>query len=137
MVELSWTESLYEEKTPEEVLYCSSKGNRGEVVGKVFVGIGDSWKIGSLPVWTSPSLWWRCGRYVQITVRTAETPLTLGRLGLNLCGFPLGAAVPWKSSDAEWDNLMPILKTPSASRRTKHGPIRPITSRCATWETMP
>ncbi|PTX95315.1 hypothetical protein DB345_13650 [Spartobacteria bacterium LR76] len=110
VVELSWTESLYEEKTPEEVLYCSPKGNRGEVVGKVFVGIGDSWKIGSLPVWTSPSLWWRCGRYVQITVRTAETPLTLGRLGLNLCGFPLGAAVPWKSSDAEWDNLMPIFE---------------------------
>ena len=109
-VEWSWAEAFYEETTSDEVVPTSSKGHRGEIVGKVFVGIADRWLVGAEGVDNLPALWWRCGRYVRLRVHTADEPLTLTRLGINATGFPLGAAGRWQSSDPAWDRLLPLFE---------------------------
>ena len=110
LLELSWAEALYEEPSTAEVNGQSYKGNRDEIIDKVFVGIEDRWQVGAQPPPELPALWWRAGRYVRLRVRTAETPLTLKRVGMVTTGFPLGAASTWQSSDAEWDRLMPLFE---------------------------
>jgi len=108
LIEWSWAEGLYQETSLEEVDEQSAKGHRGEIENKVFLGITDHWQIGAQPSTETPSLWWRCGRYVRVRVSTAGAPLVLTHLGLLTTGYPLDPVADWKSSDASWDSLMPL-----------------------------
>ena len=107
LIQWNWAESLYEESSLEKVSGFTHKGNRGEILNKVFLGIQDSWLVGSQKTET-PALWWRCGRYIRVRVKTAASPLTITHVGMITTGFPLGPAGSWKSSDTTWDRLMPI-----------------------------
>lgn len=113
-VRLEWAESLYEEATPAQVTGRSRKGHRGRVDGKVFVGFGDRWRVDGAAREhddvRTPSLWWRSGRYLRLSVSTAGMPLTITRLGLRLTGYPLTRGGAWRSSDAAWDGLMPLFE---------------------------
>jgi hypothetical protein len=112
-VEAAWAESLYQETDPAEVTARSAKGNRDQVEGKVFTGMGDRWRLAaSEPDCTvrSPSLWWRAGRYVRLRISTADEPLTVAGLELLLTGYPLSRDGAWASSDESWDRLMPLFE---------------------------
>jgi len=107
-VEWEWAESLYEEATSAEIRTHSAKGNRNEIRGKSFLGVGDAWRgemAGALP-----GLWWRAGRYVRLRVRAGDEPLTLAGPGLLTTGYPFDRGGDWRSSDAEWNRLMPIFE---------------------------
>lgn len=108
VVEWSWAEAPYEEPGTGQITETSSKGNRNEIEGKSFAGIYDRWKIGRGANGALPSLWWRSGRYVRLRIRTGEKALTLAALGVTLTGYPLSETGKWRSSDASWDNLMPL-----------------------------
>lgn len=41
---------------------------------------------------TFDTLWWRCGRYVAVTIETADAPLTVRALGLEETRYPLETA---------------------------------------------
>jgi hypothetical protein len=110
LVEWSWAESLYEEARPEDVNTRSHKGHRGEVIGKIFFGFEDRWRIRGGPEQTAPALWWRCGRYVRLRVKTGAAPLTITGIGLVTTGYPLDRLARWESSDAGWDRLMPLFE---------------------------
>ncbi len=105
VIEWSWAEALYEEVDPTKVTDKSSKGQRDRIEGKVFVGMGDRWKVGMAFHETSPSLWWRAGRYVRLRIKAEETPLVISRLSVITTGYPLRLAGSWKSSDSCWDRL--------------------------------
>jgi hypothetical protein len=109
LIEWEWAEALYEEASPKAIRFESTKGNRGEIEGKVFLGMGDRWRVGAGKTET-PSLWWRCGRYVRIRVETADAPLVLTHLGVITTGYPLDRVGAWQSSDASWDRLMPLFE---------------------------
>ena len=110
VIEWSWAEALYEEPNPRVIGERSSKGRRDIVEGKVFLGIGDGWEVGPGNTAATPALWWRCGRYIRVRVRTGAAPLTLVSLGIVTTGYPLDRAASWASSDAAWDRLMPLFE---------------------------
>jgi hypothetical protein len=78
----------------------------------------DRWRIGSAPESQTPSLWWRSGRYVRLRIETGAKPLVLRALRILSTGFPLKWSGKWKSSDASWDQLMPLFE--SAYRASGH-----------------
>jgi hypothetical protein len=75
-VKVFWAESLYQQ--PEG----HSKGNRDELDGKYFLGMGDTFKPDGGPSRRFQTLWWEAGRYVQIDVQTKEEPLTIEAFNL-------------------------------------------------------
>lgn len=110
VIEWEWAEALYEEESTQAVKSASSKGHRGEILGKAFLGFGDTWKIGADQPARCPALWWRSGRFVRLRIATADEALTLTRLAILTTGYPLERGGAWKSSDAAWDRLMPIFE---------------------------
>jgi alpha-L-rhamnosidase len=114
-----WAESLYEESRPERVVYGTQKGRRGEIAGKVFVGIEDAWRPGGGGEQREiPALWWRCGRHVRLRVETMDEPLTLWPPRVLTTGYPLDKVGEWSSSNPAWDELMPIFER--SLRRAAH-----------------
>jgi alpha-L-rhamnosidase len=89
---LRWAESLYE--APEG----HAKGRRDAVEGKFFRGIGDTW----LPDGGErrfDALWWRCGRFLELTVQAQDAPLTVERVALHETRYPLEPAMRLAASD--------------------------------------
>ncbi len=80
-VKISWSEALFEDVQKLE------KGNRNEYENKSFYGFGDTFICdGETHILTT--LWWRSGRFVEITVQTAETPLTIHSFYLRETHYP-------------------------------------------------
>ncbi|MFV0337953.1 MAG: alpha-L-rhamnosidase C-terminal domain-containing protein [Chthoniobacterales bacterium] len=106
-----WAEAFYSEPNVEAITSISAKGNRNEINGKVFLGTEDKWRVcrgaKNLEI---PALWWRCGRFLRIRIRTRDEALTVSKMGILVTGYPLGDAAIWKSSDAEWDALAALFR---------------------------
>ena len=73
LVRIHWQESLFNEANTK------TKGNRDEIEGKYFVtiwhgcdGIGDAFLPDGGTQRKFETLWWQCGRYVEVVVQTAE-----------------------------------------------------------------
>ncbi len=80
---LSWAESLFEEAG------AFTKGNRDEIEGKFFAGLRDRFLPGGGEHESHELLWWKCGRYLQVTARAGEVPLVIERLALRETRYPL------------------------------------------------
>lgn len=83
------------------------KGNRDEVDGKFFTGFSDRYTLDG-GVREYQPLWWRCGRYVQLTVSTAEEPVELSGLFFDRAGYPLDIVGNAKADDPRLDALVPL-----------------------------
>ncbi len=86
---------------------AGSKGHRDEVEGRYFrtqehaeVGVGDRFTAGG-GAETHGTLWWEAGRYVEITVDTADTELTVTGLRVIEDRYPYEDASAFDSSDPE------------------------------------
>lgn len=90
---LRWAESLYLE--PEG----HAKSQRDAVEGRFFRGIGDSWLPDGGGQRRFDALWWRCGRFLELTARAQATPLTIERLTLRATGYPLKNEMRLAASD--------------------------------------
>ena len=53
-------------------------------------------------------LWWRAGRYAQLTVLTSDSPLTINRLTLRPTGFPLAVASHLSLADPPLERVMAL-----------------------------
>ncbi|MCG6925743.1 MAG: alpha-L-rhamnosidase [Acidobacteria bacterium] len=104
-VRARWAEALRLE--PE--MWEFEKGNRDEIEGKFFFGMGDTF----LPDGEAPrrfdTLWWACGRYVEVVVETQEDPLTLERLVFHETRHPLEMESEVTVGDEKLDALQPML----------------------------
>ena len=113
-VRVHWQEGLFNESN------AKTKGNRDVVEGKYFVclwhvkdGIGDLFRIGEKAGAGEErrfgTLWWECGRYIEVVVTTADAPLTLNRLRLHETRYPLRNEGAFESSRPEHAEITPIL----------------------------
>ncbi len=100
-IRIDWAESLYTEAEGR------GKGNRDETEGRYFVGAGDAF----LPDGGKrhfETLWWHAGRYLQVTVRTGEEPLTISRLLLRETRYPMEAESEFHCDDERLTSVTPV-----------------------------
>ncbi|HEV7299167.1 MAG TPA: alpha-L-rhamnosidase C-terminal domain-containing protein [Tepidisphaeraceae bacterium] len=107
-----WAESLYTD-TYEQVKAAYKtrvKGNRDEIEGKSFIGIGDTFEPDGQPNRHFQTLWWEAGRYIELTVRTAADPLTIERFSLRETHYPYDWTAQFAGSDERLSDVIPIAK---------------------------
>lgn len=109
-VRVHWQESLYTD--PRH----SVKENRDAIEGKFFVcvwklqdGVGDTFLPDGGQSRTFETLWWQCGRYIELLVETAAEPLTLERFILRETRYPLENESAFTASDTRLTELVPLL----------------------------
>lgn len=110
LVRIHWQEALYTDPRRSE------KGNRDEIEGKRFVnvwmlteGVGDTFKPDGGSNRLFETLWWQCGRYVEIVVETQEEPLTLERVTLRETRYPLEMESSFTSSERRLAEITPLM----------------------------
>ncbi|MHB9024992.1 MAG: alpha-L-rhamnosidase-related protein [Armatimonadota bacterium] len=101
---LRWAEALYEE--PKGV----NKGNRDAIDGKYCVALGNEFLPDGGKGREFFTLWWECGRYLELTVVTGEAPVTLERLTLTESRYPLEMEGQFSASDERLAAIIPIGK---------------------------
>ena len=84
------------------------KGNRNEVEGKIFIGKKDSIISSGAANQTYAPLWWRTYRYVQVTIKTEEEPLTINDIYGIFTGYPFTQNASLNTGNAEMDKIMEI-----------------------------
>ncbi|GHB90947.1 alpha-L-rhamnosidase C-terminal domain-containing protein [Cerasicoccus arenae] len=109
-IEFEWAESLYECAADQLLTASRSKGHRGEITGKFWLGFGDAFNLPkSSEILTAPIIWWRSGRYARLRIRSGNEPVSIRRLGVVTTGYPFNLDAQWESSDTEWDSIMPLM----------------------------
>ncbi|MDR3706732.1 MAG: alpha-L-rhamnosidase C-terminal domain-containing protein [Capsulimonadaceae bacterium] len=98
-----WAESLY--LLPGK----RDKGNRNDLEGKYFAGVGDTFVHDGVPNRRYTTLWWQAGRYMQLTVATRDEPLTIERFALRETHYPLDATSRFNASDPRFATIGPIM----------------------------
>lgn len=101
-VRIDWAESLYL-KTSERI-----KGDRNEVEGRWFIGMGDEFLPDGGVRREFTTLWWEAGRYIQITVITAEEALRLNAFRFLETRYPLEMQGRWTCSDPQLLGVIPL-----------------------------
>ena len=108
-VRVHWQEALYTDPRRSE------KGNRNAIEGKTFGtvwslkdGVGDTFVTDGGAGRQFTTLWWQCGRYIEILVVTQDAPLTLSRLHLHETRYPLEMAGTFAADDARLGALVPL-----------------------------
>lgn len=102
VVKIFWAESLYQQSDGH------SKGNRDQVDGKFFMGMGDTFKPDGGRSRRFQTLWWEAGRFVEISVITKDEPLTIEAISLRETRFPLTFESRFESSDPRLAEVTPI-----------------------------
>ncbi|MGD9635427.1 MAG: hypothetical protein AB7G28_00145 [Pirellulales bacterium] len=103
---IAWAESLYNVDADGKA--SRSKGSRNEVVNKAFHGVADTF-IASGNEEAFRTWWWRAGRYVLLTVRTADEPLAIKRFDFLQTRYPLEDAGEFASSDERLDRTQGLM----------------------------
>jgi hypothetical protein len=104
VVRLRWAESLFE--TPDHA--DMRKGDRNQVLGKHFIGVGQTFFPDGGTGREFETLWWEAGRFVELCVRTAGEPLELNLI-LRETRYPLEMESKFESSDGRLAGAAPIL----------------------------
>ena len=102
-VGVNWAEALFE----ADDLW--RKGQRDEVAGRWFGGAGDEFFPDGGTARRFVTLWWRCGRYLEIVVHAGDEALTVESLILRETRYPLEMASRFESADPRLAALVPTL----------------------------
>ncbi|WP_309397921.1 alpha-L-rhamnosidase C-terminal domain-containing protein [Cerasicoccus maritimus] len=108
-IELHWAESLFEESHASHINEHSPKGNRSNISGKSFVGIGDRWILDGHE-WRLPTLWWRSGRYLRLRIKTKDTPVRICHLAIRRTGIPYQRDSQFDCDNEAFLNVWPTLE---------------------------
>lgn len=98
-IRMTYAEALYDD--------AGRKGDRNALDGRHIDGIHDDIIASGFPVSIMP-LWWRTWRYLEISVETAGTPLTLEGLKTWETGYPFETRGYFRSSDPELDRIWQV-----------------------------
>ncbi len=110
-VRVHWEEGLYEgAPDPKNWLRHRPKGNRNEIEGKYFVGVGDVFRPDGGRARRFDTLWWQAGRYLEIAVETGNQPLTLNRFALRETRYPLTPESRFATHDTRLLAPIPIMQ---------------------------
>jgi len=102
LIRVLWAESLYED------IARGVKGNRNEIEGKYFLGVGDTFKPDGKADRKFETLWWQAGRYIELYVQTADQPLTIDRFSLRETRYPLEMKSEFTADDERFNHVTPI-----------------------------
>ena len=106
LVRTLWAESLFLPPA-DPTARPHAKGNRDEINGKQFVGMGGSFLADGGARRTFTPLWWDAGRYVAIDVVTADEPLTVESYVLRATGYPFDFTATFDASDPRLPAVVP------------------------------
>ncbi|MFX0555413.1 alpha-L-rhamnosidase C-terminal domain-containing protein [Maribacter sp. CXY002] len=108
---MSYAESLFIH-TDEDIsgpwLPELPKGNRNKVDGKIFIGKKDSILSNGTQKQVYSPLWWRTYRYVQLTVKTQNEPMTINDFYGIFTGYPFTQNASLEINSPEMDQIMEI-----------------------------
>lgn len=102
-ISISYSESLYDDTGYQ------NKSCRDEINGKYMMGYSDVFKPGGGRLCNFSTLWWRCGRFVQIDVCTGEEALTIDSLKFIETRYPMEAESSFQCNDVRLNEIIPIL----------------------------
>jgi hypothetical protein len=103
-VRILWAEALYEK------LEGGSKGNRDEIEGKYFIGIGDTFEPDGGGKRLFDTLWWEAGRYLEVVVSTGDAPLTIESFAIRETHYPYDWESEFESADPRLEEVVPIAR---------------------------
>jgi hypothetical protein len=84
------------------------KGNRGEVEGKEFRGVRDTFVADGGAKRRFRPLWWRTYRYVQLEVETADEPVTVDDLAGMATSYPFKARARFDAGLPELSRILEV-----------------------------
>lgn len=102
-VRVRWAESLY---IPGG--HPWAKGNRNEIEGKVFRGMGEKFTLDGGAGRLYEALWWEAGRYIEFYVETAGEPVTIDAFSLDEEHYPHRFEAKFESSDERMAGIIPL-----------------------------
>jgi hypothetical protein len=94
--------------TKEETIDKPDDRSRDNIDGRAFIGYGDALICDGSSNRTFEPLWWGAGRYIQITVSTADQPLTIEAFKLFDTGFPYQFESTFDASDERLKAVIPL-----------------------------
>jgi len=104
-----WAEALYlTESAANSYGKARQKGNRDQIEGKTFIGIGDTFEPDGGKSRHFTTLWWEAGRYIELLIRTGEEPLTIEEYSFRETHYPYQWASKFESSDPRLADVTPI-----------------------------
>ncbi len=106
-----WAESLFEQVSHANAYgHGRVKGNRDQIEGKTFIGIGDTFEPDGGTGREFNTLWWEAGRYIELIVSTREEPLVIERFSLRETHYPIEWRSKFESSDGRLEQVIPMAK---------------------------
>ena len=106
-----WAEALYAPFAPTgetDELYIH-KGNRNEFLGKeVLRSMDDTFLPDGRPAARFTTPWWKCGRWIEIAIRTGDAPLALTGLGIVESRYPLAVRASFSCDDRSVGDIVRI-----------------------------
>jgi hypothetical protein len=102
-VRLSWAEGLFVDRKG------GAKGNRDEIEGKYFRGLGDEFLPGGDGDRHMETLWWNAGRYLELAVDAGDEPLVLSHIELRETRYPLEMLSRYQADDSRLPDSFPIM----------------------------
>lgn len=103
LIRLQWAEGLFQKADG------GGKGQRDEIEGKFFLGkVGDEFLPDGKNNRLYTTLWWQAGRYLELTITTDDSPITLERINLRCTGYPLKMEGQFEASDKQFSRFLPI-----------------------------
>lgn len=101
VVSWGWAEALFAENLKD-------KGNRNQVEGLHFSGMTDRFIANGEARQAYETLWWRAGRYILITVKTAREALTIHQVQLEETRYPLENSSLFSCEDLRLEDVQKL-----------------------------
>ncbi|MDK3159389.1 hypothetical protein QPK87_22840 [Kamptonema cortianum] len=105
VLRMSWAESLFDEPRDEAAL----KNHRDKWQGRYFCGVGDTFICDGVER-THTTLWWECGRWIELYVETLSAPLTLEGVSFLRTRYPWDEDCEVKGGDERLPRLVEMAR---------------------------
>jgi hypothetical protein len=105
---IQWAESLFEQGSVKPGDWSASKGNRDEIEGKYFVGVGDTIIHDGEKNRRYEPFWWEAGRYLEIVISTADESLVIENLHQLETHYPYQFSGHYEVPAQELTDLAPL-----------------------------
>lgn len=110
-ITVKWAEGLYEKEgkiSGGGETNAARKGNRNEIAGKRFIGVGSKFRPDGGKNRLFRTLWWESGRYAEIVVKTTDEELMLESASFSETRYPLEPESEMACDDARWTGIARI-----------------------------
>ena len=108
-IRIHWAESLLENKAKQKANPpFQPKGNRDQIEGKLFNGVGDTFETHGGSERHFQTLWWEGGRYVEFVIATTEQAMVIDKFWLLETHYPYHLENRFEASDARLAEVIPL-----------------------------